>query len=343
MEQALGRAEEGLLMRLPHEVLVDLIMRLGPRDLGHLAATCRLLHYGQSSPLTPNPVEDALRFQARQRGWSRALPVDARAAVKHLLRLARQDDLEFRSISAGRELPISFLVDSAGSLRACGVELQRNEDTTIFLDESRTAYAGSLGFGRGWDLASHSDYLRTQEPTPVPVAEGVGMRSVAIGAAHVLALTDEGKVYTWGAHAHCLGPESPTLLEEISELKMRRVASGSWHSAALTDEGKLYTWWGTEYALKHQAQGAAGAGYPLPSLDELKGALCRPRCVEALAGMRIVSVTAGYQFTVVATDQGEPTPAPATFVSPQAVETRGTHARDPTHPPHADRPPLPRP
>jgi hypothetical protein len=40
----------GLLLRLPHDVLVDLFVRLKARAIGRLAATCRLLQYGQSSP-----------------------------------------------------------------------------------------------------------------------------------------------------------------------------------------------------------------------------------------------------------------------------------------------------
>lgn len=122
------------------------------------------------------------------------------------------------------------------------------------------------------------------------------MRSVAIGAKHFLALTDEGRVYTWGANSKTSrAPEIPTLFEDVSEIKMKRVTAGTGHSAALTDEGVLYTWWDDRECLKFDQGSAAGAGYPLPDLDDLEGALRRPRRVEALAGMRIVSVEAGLQ------------------------------------------------
>jgi hypothetical protein len=98
-------------------------------DLGRLAATCRLLQYGQSSPQTPNPVEDALLLVG-QRGWSRTLPVDPRVAIRYFLRLAWQDDLEFHSISAGCDYPVSLFVDAGGSLRSCGVEVQETTTTT---------------------------------------------------------------------------------------------------------------------------------------------------------------------------------------------------------------------
>jgi len=82
------------------------------------------------------------------------------------------------------------------------------------------------------------DYVKKEEPTVVPITAGVSMRSVAIGLEHVLALTDEGRVFMWGGASQLAGvPVIPTLFEEISEIKVRRVAAGVWHSAAPTDEG----------------------------------------------------------------------------------------------------------
>jgi hypothetical protein len=310
------KPEPGHLLRLPHEVLVNLFVRLDSYALARLAATCRLLQYSQSSPQTPSPVEDALWLRAELRGWSRTLPVASRGAVRYFLRLARQDELEFHSISASWFHPISLFVDAAGSLHACGVEIQRNENTESFLDGGHAAPAGCLGFGPGWCADSHAAYLRKEGPTPVPAAEGVRLRSVAICGAHSLALTDEGRIYTWGGHvspSYTWGgqvptsrtPEIPTLFQDISEIKVRQVASGAWHSAALTDEGKLYTWYHSEGAYKREQSSAAGAGYPLPpDLGGIADALYRPRCVETLRGVRIVSVSAGVQYTLVATDTG---------------------------------------
>jgi alpha-tubulin suppressor-like RCC1 family protein len=78
---------------------------------------------------------------------------------------------------------------------------------------------------------------------------------------------------------------------------------GAFHSAALTGDGKLYTWWHDNLACLKE-QDASGAGYPLPDLGDVKTAFCRPKCVEALAGMRIVSVAAGNRCTIVVTDKG---------------------------------------
>jgi hypothetical protein len=119
---------------------------------------------------------------------------------------------------------------------------------------------------------------------------------------HSLACTDEGQVYMWGVISETYrAPEIPTLFEEAGGLTVRRVSAGGFHSAAITDEGKLYTWLHCQDAFTFSKSGAVGAGYPL---TDLEGILYRPRCVEALAGMRIVSVAAGYMCTIVATNAG---------------------------------------
>jgi hypothetical protein len=221
----------------------------------------------------------------------------------------RQDDLEFHFMSACRYHPISIFVDAGGSLRACGVELQRRAGTKGFLNGCDAALAGSLGFGSDWGVGSDSAHLRKEEPTLVPMADGIRMRSVAIGAAHVLALTDEGQVYTWGTKTSAQArrvyraPKIPTLLQELVELKIIRVSAGTYHCAVLTDDGKLWTWY--DFGLSDDAD--LGTGFPLPDLedgDDYTTFGHRARCVEALAAMRIISVAAGSMFTIVATDEG---------------------------------------
>jgi alpha-tubulin suppressor-like RCC1 family protein len=209
-------------------------------------------------------------------------------------------------MSASQDDPISFFVDAGGSLRACEIELQNtedDEDILAFLRHGFAAFPGSLGFGRDWHTVSDSDYLRKEEPTLVPATEGVRMRSVAVGDDHSLALTDDGQVYMWGPTSKTSqAPEVPTLFEKAKDLTVRRVAVGMNHCAALTGDGKLFTWLHDKRAW--DLRGASGAGYPLPDLGVAESALCRPKCVEALAGMRIVLVAAGAFLTIVAADEG---------------------------------------
>lgn len=175
---------------------MKILVRLAARELGRLIATSRLLRHGfpqTPSPAEDSPAEDVLRLRAGLNGWSRTLPVSSRGAIKYFLRLAWQEQLEFHSISPSHYSPMSLFVDSGGSLRFCGVELQNNDATEI-LAEDDAARTGSLGFGRDWHIESGSDYFRKEEPTLVPATEGVRMRTVAIGWEHVIALTKEGKL-----------------------------------------------------------------------------------------------------------------------------------------------------
>lgn len=113
----------------------------------------------------------------------------------------------------------------------------------------------------------------------MPAAEGVRMRSVAVGGLHALALTDEGRVYTWGSAAPTSrAPEIPTLFDEIGEFKMTRVAAGAAHSAAVTALGTLYTWLHDKSLLELGQGYGAGLRYALSDLSNLEDALCRPRC-----------------------------------------------------------------
>lgn len=74
---------------------------------------------------------------------------------------------------------------------------------------------------------------------------------IAIGARHFLALTEEGKVYSFGANdqgqlglGHTRAMDKPTLVEKFEQLDVRvvQLAAGELHSMALTASGHVYTW-----------------------------------------------------------------------------------------------------
>eukprot|EP00929_Paragymnodinium_shiwhaense_P005626 TRINITY_DN10785_c0_g2_i1.p1 TRINITY_DN10785_c0_g2~~TRINITY_DN10785_c0_g2_i1.p1 ORF type:complete len:794 (-),score=145.91 TRINITY_DN10785_c0_g2_i1:132-2270(-) len=104
------------------------------------------------------------------------------------------------------------------------------------------------------------------QPTPAPVgcfgdSEGQGkVRSVACGSWHSLAVTQDGRLFAWGAAraGRCgfadvsglpsddNGPFQPVPRQVVDGgLRGKRVAlvaCGSWHSLAATEEGSLYAW-----------------------------------------------------------------------------------------------------
>ncbi|XP_050303138.1 E3 ubiquitin-protein ligase HERC2 [Anthonomus grandis grandis] len=167
-----------------------------------------------------------------------------------------------------------FVVSQEGKLYACG------EGTN-----------GRLGLG-------HS--LNVPHPRPVPFLSQYVVKKVAVhsGGKHAMALTLDGKVFSWGegedgklGHGNRLNLDKPKLIESLKSKKIRDIACGSSHSAAITSSGELYTWGLGEY-------GRLGHG---DNVTQLK-----PKLVKALVGHRIVQVACGSRDaqTLALSDQG---------------------------------------
>ncbi|KAJ2946601.1 hypothetical protein O0L34_g12657 [Tuta absoluta] len=171
------------------------------------------------------------------------------------------------SLSALRPVHIAggsktlFIVSHDGKLYACG------EGTN-----------GRLGLG-------HSNNVST--PRANPYLSHVLVRRVAVhsGGKHALALTADGKVYSWGegedgklGQGNRITLEIPRLIEALSGERVVGIACGSAHSACVTARGHLYTWGMGEY-------GRLGHGDDNTQL--------MPRMVEALAPFRVIQVACG--------------------------------------------------
>ena len=100
--------------------------------------------------------------------------------------------------------------------------------------------AGQLGLG-------HLNNAATPARVPVPVPMTASIKSIAVGATHVLALSREGDVYAWGSNQYGqLGrpqpryDSQPTLLEMPE--KITALAAGTHFSLALSESGQVYAW-----------------------------------------------------------------------------------------------------
>ena len=67
---------------------------------------------------------------------------------------------------------------------------------------------------------------------------------------HTVALTNEGKVFTWGdndygalGHGDNEERHIPTKVKSLDGLFIVKIACGAWHTVALTDKGDTYTWY----------------------------------------------------------------------------------------------------
>lgn len=154
-----------------------------------------------------------------------------------------------------------FVVSQDGNLYSCG------EGTN-----------GRLGLGHSNNVSS---------PQQVPVINQYIVKKVAVhsGGKHAMAITLDGKIFSWGegedgklGHGNRLTLEKPKMIETLKTKRIRDIACGSAHSAAITSQGELYTWGLGEY-------GRLGHG------DE--STLLKPKLVQKLVGQRVVQVACG--------------------------------------------------
>ncbi|XP_030966140.1 RCC1 domain-containing protein RUG3, mitochondrial-like isoform X1 [Quercus lobata] len=110
--------------------------------------------------------------------------------------------------------------------------------------------------GQLWNWGANSNYelgrgdkVGGWKPKPIPSLEDVCVIQVASGGYHSLALTDDGKVLSWGygrhgqlGHSSILNQKIPVVIEALSDEHVVYIACGGSSSAAVTDKGKLYMW-----------------------------------------------------------------------------------------------------
>ena len=175
------------LLQLPSELLAVILSSLDIHDLARLAATCSSLCRDAPTPPPPprqiGPVEMELRRRAESRGLvvGSALPKGATSWVACLLKRDRRD-------AQRRQAPLavghghSMFVDKGGRLHTCGRDC------------------------RSYPILGHAVGPAAEPPvpreigplTPVPSMQDRRIVSVATSDAHCLALSADGKVYSWG-------------------------------------------------------------------------------------------------------------------------------------------------
>ncbi|XP_057543736.1 RCC1 domain-containing protein RUG3, mitochondrial isoform X2 [Amaranthus tricolor] len=148
-----------------------------------------------------------------------------------------------------------------------------------------------LGPGRGPDQTGGLSVPCKVKALPVPVA------SVACGGFFTMVLTEEGKLWTWGANSnHELGTGDkvggwkPRLISSLEDVRLVQIACGGYHSLALTEDGKVLSW-------GHGGHGQLGHY----SNQNQKV----PTVIEALADERVISIACGGSSSAAITETGK--------------------------------------
>ncbi|XP_041128227.1 E3 ubiquitin-protein ligase HERC2-like isoform X2 [Polyodon spathula] len=137
-------------------------------------------------------------------------------------------------------------------------------------------------------------------PRQISALSSYIVKKVAVhsGGRHAMALTVDGKVFSWGegddgklGHFSRMNCDKPRLIEALKTKRIRDIACGSSHSAAITSSGELYTWGLGEY-------GRLGHGDNTTQL--------RPKLVKVVLGHRVIQVACGSRDaqTLALSDEG---------------------------------------
>ena len=160
------------------------------------------------------------------------------------------------------------------------------------------AQGARAGGGRLSGALGHGGNNHQSVPRLVEALAGEKVIGGAGGLQHSVVFTEAGELFTFGwgqywklGHGGDDDEWVPRLVQgEWAGKKVAGVAAGGCHTVVFTEAGDLYTFGDG----RHGRLGHGGTD------DESV-----PRLVEGLAGQRVVSATAGENFTAVATERGE--------------------------------------
>ena len=174
--------------------------------------------------------------------------------------------------------------DNLAQKQARLIEILRDKNVRKFTCGARHSLALTLGahgapsvyswgFG-GEGQLGHGDFQIQTLPLLIKVLEGEGVRDIACGEKHCLALTQAGDVYAWGDGS--LGQlglgdyrkqHTPRRVMELQGRRIIAISAGAHHSACIADDHSVYSW-------------GAGSSGRLGLGDELN--ICVPTLVESL-------------------------------------------------------------
>lgn len=168
-------------------------------------------------------------------------------------------------------------------------------------EDKETGRVLTLGQGDVGQLGLSEDILERKKPALVKGLDGMNIVQVECGGMHTVALTDDGKVYTWGCNdegglgrvtSSSDGDEfSAGLVKDMENVNVVMVCAGDSHTMALSDSGIVYGW-GT------YRDGSGQVGL------QADGAKHEPIVILALQNDPVVKIASGNDHTAALTKNG---------------------------------------
>ncbi|XP_073526626.1 RCC1 domain-containing protein 1-like [Phyllobates terribilis] len=147
-------------------------------------------------------------------------------------------------------------------------------------------------------------------------------QKMALGNEHVVLLTADGKVLTWGAgrhgqlgHGDVEDVSAPRLVEALHGVTMSEVAAGGWHTAAVSESGDLYCWGWNESGqlglpsktlqLERVSSEEGPTGRDVDEDSEFIGIQAFPALIDLPQEIEVAKVSCGSRHTAAVTRFGE--------------------------------------
>jgi len=296
---------------------VRVFSRCDPPEIARAAAVSLLFH--------SSLAVEGIRLWAQERGFELpAQPEGETCAVRWLCysALLREANPPAKAAAGLRH---SVFIDGEGRLSSCGNApnwnpglLGHGEGVTQLNTPTRLPSplggerAVSVSAGERHSLAltadgcvwswgdgifgqlGHGDEQDQLLPKKVEAFAGQRVVSVSAGQLHSLALTTGGSVWSWGywsqlGHGDEQDQLLPKKVDAFAEQRVVAVSAGYDHSLALTADGAVWSWGDGDY-------GKLGHGNEQIQL--------LPKEVEALAGRRIVAVSAADSHSIALAADG---------------------------------------
>lgn len=181
------------------------------------------------------------------------------------------------------------------------VNKKKDKREAASVDQREVGHVLTLGQGDVGQLGLGEDTLERKKPAIVKGLDDLEIVQVECGGMHTVALTDSGKVYTWGCNDEgALGRVTSSEngeeftagpVQDIESVNVVMVSAGDSHTMALSDQGTVYGW-GTY----RDASGQVGL--------QADGVKHKPTVILTLQNNPIIKIASGNDHTVALTKDG---------------------------------------
>lgn len=182
------------------------------------------------------------------------------------------------------------------------VNKKRDKREAASVDQREAGHVLTLGQGDVGQLGLGEDTLERKKPAIVKGLDDLEIVQVECGGMHTVALTNSGKVYTWGCNDEgALGRVTSSEngeeftagpVQDIESVNVVMVSAGDSHTMALSNQGTVYGW-GTY----RDASGQVGL--------QADGVKHKPTVILTLQNNPIVKIASGNDHTVALSKDGD--------------------------------------